>query len=70
MGRDDLQAALNAVTDEMLETFAIAGTPDEARAALRRWDGLVDTVSLMPAAFEMSSDEIHANCEAIREAFY
>jgi alkanesulfonate monooxygenase SsuD/methylene tetrahydromethanopterin reductase-like flavin-dependent oxidoreductase (luciferase family) len=69
MGRDDLQEALSAVSDEMLRTFAIAGTPDDARAALHRWEGLVDTVSLMPAAFEMSLDQVRANCEAIRDTF-
>jgi alkanesulfonate monooxygenase SsuD/methylene tetrahydromethanopterin reductase-like flavin-dependent oxidoreductase (luciferase family) len=51
------------------ETAEIAASPEEVRKALRRWDGLVDTVALLPAAFEMGLDELRANCTGIRETF-
>lgn len=42
-------AALADVTsDELVETFSIAGSPAEAREQLAGWDGLVDHVMLHP----------------------
>ncbi len=36
-----------AVTDEMLDAIALTGTPDDVRAALRRYEGIVDWVLLI-----------------------
>lgn len=65
----DHAASASAVTDAMVETFAIAGTPDDARRQLRRWDGLVDDVALYPAASGIGHDEVSSNARAIRAAF-
>jgi alkanesulfonate monooxygenase SsuD/methylene tetrahydromethanopterin reductase-like flavin-dependent oxidoreductase (luciferase family) len=46
--RNDMDGMTAAVTDEMAETYSVTGTPDEARAKLQRYDGIVDTVILNP----------------------
>ncbi len=65
----DQAAGASAVTDAMVEAFAIAGTPDDARRQLHRWDGLVDDVALYPAASSIDHDEVSSNARAIRAAF-
>jgi probable F420-dependent oxidoreductase len=45
-GRGDIAGMIACITDEMAETLAVAGTPDEVREKIRRFDGLVDEVSL------------------------
>jgi probable F420-dependent oxidoreductase len=55
--RDDVRAALMAggpgaladvTADELVETFSIAGSPQEGREQLARWEGVVDHVMLHP----------------------
>jgi probable F420-dependent oxidoreductase len=65
----DEQAAVEAVNDEMVDTLAAAGTADQVRKRLERWDGYLDTAVLYPASHLLSADEVIANHEAIRETF-
>jgi len=44
----DKRGALDGVTDAMIDTYCAAGTADEVRAGLARFDGLVDVVGLSP----------------------
>jgi len=44
----DLVRMVGLITDEMAETYAVVGTPEEARAQMRRFDGLADTIILNP----------------------
>ena len=67
--RNDIPAMLNGVTEEMVDALVIAGTPDEARAQLKRHEGLVDTVVLYCPTFAVEAVESKANHEAIIEAF-
>jgi alkanesulfonate monooxygenase SsuD/methylene tetrahydromethanopterin reductase-like flavin-dependent oxidoreductase (luciferase family) len=56
----DRGAAARAITDEIVETIAVAGPPEEFRAQLRRYDGLVDWVRLNPphaAAGEVTREQ-------------
>jgi len=46
--RDDPAAMANAVSDEMIDAFAVAGTPDQARAKLAAYADLADTICLTP----------------------
>jgi probable F420-dependent oxidoreductase len=55
--RDEVRAALvnggpaalaDVTADELVETFSIAGSPQEAREQLARWEGVVDHVMLHP----------------------
>jgi probable F420-dependent oxidoreductase len=67
-GRDDLPGMLAAVSDEMVETFAIAGTPDHCRSRLADFDN-IGALALFPPSFQLGSDEIRANHEAMLECF-
>jgi probable F420-dependent oxidoreductase len=42
--RGDLGAMIELITDEMCETYAIAGSAEECREKLRRYDGLADAL--------------------------
>jgi probable F420-dependent oxidoreductase len=46
--KNDMESMVGAVTDEMAETYAVTGTPEEARAKLQRYEGIVDTLILNP----------------------
>jgi 5,10-methylenetetrahydromethanopterin reductase len=39
-------AQVAAVSDDIVDTIAIAGTPDEALAKIRKYEGVVDSISL------------------------
>ena len=47
MAAGDIPGAIGCISDEIIDTIAVAGTPAQARAKLRRYDGLVDWVELM-----------------------
>ena len=42
----DLDRMRALVSDEMVQTYAVAGTPDDVRAGLARFDGLADQLML------------------------
>ncbi len=46
--RDDPAAMAGAVDDEMIDAFAVVGTPDEARRKLAVYADLADTICLTP----------------------
>ena len=52
----DPDAMVAAVTEEMVDEFACAGTPAQVREGLRRFDGLVDEVALSPPSFRVSPE--------------
>jgi len=68
MSEGDLDRAAAAVPDAMVEMFSVSGTPDEARAQLRKWEGLVHGVSLSAPGL-VPTEELRENCRAIRDAF-
>ena len=68
-GQADADKATAAVSDGMIETFALAGTPDEVRSQLRRWDGVVDTVALLTPSEGSSPEDVAANVAGIVDAF-
>lgn len=51
----DLDTMVGAVTDAMIDELACAGTPAQVRDKLRRYDGLVDEVALIPPSFQISA---------------
>lgn len=69
MKRGDTEAALAAVSEEMVDVLGIAGTPDEVRRLMKDWDGVLDSAALMSPMFELSADEVRHNCLQIIEAF-
>ena len=45
-----------AVSDEMVRTFALAGTPDDVREQFRRYGALLDWVMLAPPLMNAPDD--------------
>jgi probable F420-dependent oxidoreductase len=60
----DLAGMAAAVSDEMIDTIALAGTPDEVRERFaERWDGVYERTLLWPPAFR-GLDGVRAVIEA------
>jgi probable F420-dependent oxidoreductase len=66
-GRGDAEAMVGAVTEAMVDELAVAGTPDEVVAGLRRYDGLVDEVVLSPPTFRVPPERVAANLATLIE---
>jgi 5,10-methylenetetrahydromethanopterin reductase len=64
----DVQAMVGAVTDEMVETLAVAGTPDQCRKRLQDFSHL-DTALLVAPSYHLPQEEIAANYRSIAAAF-
>ncbi len=69
MSRGDIPAMLNAVTDEMVDALALAGTPDDVHRQLEGFEDLVDMVLLFCPHFAVEPAETKANHDAMIEAF-
>ncbi|WP_235531207.1 MULTISPECIES: LLM class flavin-dependent oxidoreductase [unclassified Nocardioides] len=69
LAKNDTPAAVAAVSDDMVDLLGIAGTPDEVRRAIRQWEGVVDSVALMPPSHGLSLDELRANCWVLADVF-
>ena len=67
--RGDTQAMIEAVSEEMIDLIALAGTAEECREAAKRYGGLVDEVILYTPTLGLSRSEILGNHEAILKAF-
>lgn len=65
----DLQAMTDSVSDEMVEAFTAAGTPDDVRKKLREYSRLVDVINLVPPHNFLSPQEIRENVGTILETF-
>jgi probable F420-dependent oxidoreductase len=59
--RGDADAMVAAVTPAMVDEFAVAGTPDDVRAGLARFDGVADHVVLSPPSFRVGHERIAEN---------
>lgn len=63
----DAKAMIGAVTDAMVDEFAVAGTPAEVAEQLRRFDGVVDHVVLSPPSFQVTPERIAENLATLIE---
>ena len=61
--------AFRAVTDEMVDSLALAGTPDAVRHQSQRFEGLADSIILSSPYFGVGREETRANHAAMLEAF-
>jgi probable F420-dependent oxidoreductase len=66
-GRRDSAAMTAAVTDEMIDAFAVAGRPPEVRRALERYDALADHVVLFPPSFDIGPERRAENLALLIE---
>ena len=67
--RNDTAGAVARVSEETVDLLSLAGTPQECRQALSRYEGVVDEVAFFSPSFGLSREEVLANHEAILEAF-
>ena len=65
----DVPAMNAAVTDEMVDAIAVAGTPEQCREQLARYDGLLDHTLLYPPTFGVKPERVRENYRLIRETF-
>jgi probable F420-dependent oxidoreductase len=57
----DQKAMLDAVSDDMLDAIAVAGTPDQVRAGVARRDADFDQLALYSPSFTMSLERVQQN---------
>jgi probable F420-dependent oxidoreductase len=67
--RGDFKAMAAAVTDEMVDEIAIAGTPDEVRDQLKAWAPFADEVILYSPSVGMRPERVQDNVDAIVDTF-
>ncbi|MDA1075112.1 MAG: LLM class flavin-dependent oxidoreductase, partial [Proteobacteria bacterium] len=67
--KGDFAAMAAAVTDEMIDQIAIAGTPDEVRDQIKQWDALADHVILYSPSIGIKGARVQENLEAIVDTF-
>ncbi len=67
--RDDPAAMAAAVSDEMIDAFAVAGAPDEARQKLAAYADLADTICLTPPDQLIDPQESDEYREALLATF-
>lgn len=65
----DTAAAIEAISDDMVETFTLSGTPDEVRRKVARYDGLLDFVMMFAPSFGLDRAQTIANHESMIAAF-
>ncbi len=65
----DFAAMAAAVTDEMIDEIAIAGTADEVRDQVKQWDSLADHVILYSPSIGMKGGRVQENLDAIVDTF-
>ncbi len=63
--RGDKEQAIDLVPDAMIDAYCAAGTRDEVRAQLARWDGLLDVKGITPPRHFCPPDAHDAYREAI-----
>ena len=69
MAENDVAKMLDLVTDEMIDTLVLAGTPDEVRKKLECYEGLFETLILYCPMPWLEPEESKANHEMMIEAF-
>jgi probable F420-dependent oxidoreductase len=68
--RKDFAAMRQAVPDEMVTTFAIAGTPDEGREQVEPFWKVADSITLTPPNAMLDGAAVASYQKAIADTFY
>ncbi len=63
----DTDAMIAAVSDEMIDTFAVAGTPAQVNDRLPRYDALAQRVVLFPPSFQVTEARVSENLALLTE---
>jgi probable F420-dependent oxidoreductase len=64
----DADAMVAAVSDSMIDALAVAGTPAEIQAGLRRYEGLLDHAILYVPSFRLSAERVRESALALIDA--
>jgi probable F420-dependent oxidoreductase len=64
-GRHDLDGMVSAVSDRMIDALAVAGTPQDVRDGLRRYEGLLDHAILYVPSFRLSPERVAESARAL-----
>jgi probable F420-dependent oxidoreductase len=67
-GRRDYDAMVAAVPDAMIDRLALAGTPEDVRAGLRRYEGLLDHAILYAAGFQLTPQRVRESALSLIRA--
>jgi alkanesulfonate monooxygenase SsuD/methylene tetrahydromethanopterin reductase-like flavin-dependent oxidoreductase (luciferase family) len=67
--RRDPDAMLSVITDRMVETFTLVGTPSEVRERLSAWTHHIDMPLLFSPTWRLTREQIMENHQAITAAF-
>ncbi len=67
--KNDTNSMIEAVSEEMIDAFAVAGTPDEARRQLAPYLDLADSICLTPPDMLIDPTESDRYREALIETF-
>ena len=68
--RKDTAAMLKAIPDEMVTTFAIAGTPDDARERVARMWEYADSMTISAPQYFVPPERMYTYRSAIVETLY
>lgn len=63
--RRDLPAMFAAVSDEMVDAMAVAGTADQVRAGLKRYEGVLDHIMLYSPSVGLAPERIQQNLDSL-----
>lgn len=66
----DYIGAAKHVTDEMAQTFVVCGTADEVRKRIAPMYEVVDSLTLVPPAYNLGADKLLSYSAAIAATFY
>lgn len=61
----DFPAMVAAVSERMVDALALAGTAEEVRAGLRRYDGILDHLILYAPSYSLSAERAQENAESL-----
>ncbi|MGK2879346.1 MAG: LLM class flavin-dependent oxidoreductase [Mycobacterium sp.] len=64
-GRRDLQAMFAAVSDKMIDTMGVAGTADQVRDGLKRYEGVLDHIMLYSPSIGIAPERVQENLESL-----
>ncbi len=67
--RGDTGGMVDAVSGEMVDVLAIAGTPADCRRQLDRYEGLIDQAILYSPSFGIARERVIANLESVISVF-
>jgi probable F420-dependent oxidoreductase len=63
----DINAMVGAVSDAMVDRFAVAGTPAQVAAGLERFRGVADEIVLYPPSFQVEAERVAENVALLTE---